>query len=148
MIALHLWLATGYPFAVALVVAWCNARSRKPEYVGRHREGAVVVVEKSFNWQADFEARIAAKLAERKALVAAVKEKTQEMVVPDFDSDEGAYAHRSGAGRYNHLSPDELDAKADWEQLLAAHGLVLRSPYTSLDADVWDQAVMLTEVGR
>jgi len=130
---------------------------RKPEYVGRHRKGAV---ENPFNWQADFETRLAVNLAAvvaeaeaekaaKAALVAAVKEPTAEMPVPDLDSTVELYAHKGGVGRYAHLRTDELDAKAQRDQALADMGLILRHPWsTPLVDDDWDQAVMLTEVGR
>ena len=111
-------------------------RHRQPEYVGRHRTD--IQPEPAFDWQADFEARIAAAIAEKKALTAALKEPTQEMFVPDWDSDEGPYVHSAGAGRYAHLRTEEMDAKALRDQKLADKGLALRSPWmTPVVEDVW-----------
>jgi len=128
---LYLWLSTVYVAAVVTVVLLWNSRHRVEAgagdegYVGRHRTDLQPTP--AFDWQADFEARIAANLAEKKALIAAVKEPTQEMFVPDFDGVVGE--HERGSTHYRRLSPVALRLAA---------GRVRRSTYgTPAVADVW-----------
>jgi hypothetical protein len=103
-------------------------------YRGRHRPGLPASVLAS--WQADFEARITAELAEKKVLAAAVKEPTQELVVAPVDSKVGPYEHGGGSAGYVHLRDAEMDAAADWAALLAEKGL--RHPWpTPHEADEW-----------
>jgi len=114
---LYLWLSTVYVAAVFTpVLLWNNhhrdeADAGDEEYVGRHRTDLQPTP--AFDWQADFEARIAANLAERKARKAALKGPTQELPVAPVDSRVGPYVHSAGAGRYAHLRQAEMDARAD-----------------------------------
>ena len=123
-------------------------RRHDGEYVGRHRcrwwhslrlpRVSVLPAEVLERYQADFEARIAAMVVEQKARRAALREPTQEIPVVDLDSGIGGYAHKAGVGRFSHLNPDELDAKADWERKLASRGKTPRSPW--LTPETIDQA--------
>jgi len=109
---------------------------QEPEYVGRHRSGSAVPDYVPFDWQADFENRIAAHLAEKKARIAALKEATQELLVAPVDSKVGPYAHHGGSAGYVKLRDADMDAAADWAALLAEKGL--RHPWpTPHEADEW-----------
>ena len=109
-VLLQLWPATAYPFAVVLLIRLWNARGRRA-YVGRHRNGRRRPPAE--HWAAAYETRIGAEL--------------------------GRYLHSGGAGRYAHLRPAELDAKAERDQALADMGLLLRSPFSTPEvADIWD----------
>lgn len=79
-------------------------------YRGRHRNGHRHTPAE--HWAAAYETRIGAEL--------------------------GRYLHNGGTGRYVHLRPAELDAKAERDQALADLGLMLRSPWsTPVEPDEW-----------
>ncbi|MCI0689297.1 MAG: hypothetical protein L0Y54_18995 [Sporichthyaceae bacterium] len=115
---------------LALTLGWMLATA--DNYRGRHRPGLPPSVLSS--WQADFETRIAARVA----AVHALREPTQDLPIPDFDSDVDDYQHAAGAGRYAHLRLAELDWKAERDQALHDMGLILRSPWsTPEELDIW-----------
>jgi hypothetical protein len=143
----QLWFATVYVAVVVTVVLVRNNRRRGEAYaddegyVGRHRPGCAVPDYEPFDWQADFEHRIAAILAEKKAAKAALKEPTQELLVAPVDSKVGPYVHHGGSAGYVHLRDAEMDAAADWAALLAEKGL--RHPWpTPADVDVWEEELI------
>ena len=117
MTLLQLWLATAYPFTVAVLV---GLRNRRTAYTGRHRGDG------RMSWPDEILTRARTEVSRIRRL--------------KFDDLTAVrYAHNGGVGRYVHLRPAELDAKAERDQALADMGLMLRSPWsTPAVPDEWE----------
>lgn len=143
---LQLWFATVYVFACVVAVirqgpgveAWLQRLRQAKTYRSRHRKG--FTPPPLVHWMDDYRARITHWIVTHaqpvpedfvpEAVVAALREPTDEMFVPDFPS---TVTYGRGSGHYRDLRTASLDRDAE--------RLIRSVTYAEIDDEAYAEAM-------